>query len=54
MPNNTPKEEEKLEVRGSYETPVSFELMWKTILAWILRKNIAHRGILIVKTHDTK
>lgn len=35
-------------LRGNFETPVTFEIVWKTIWAWITRKNLVHKDVLIV------
>lgn len=38
----------EIEIRGSFETRVSFELMYKTVWAWIRGARLKHNDVLIV------
>lgn len=42
----------KDEPRGSFETPVSFELMWKTVYAWIRGATIKHKNVKLQVKDD--
>lgn len=38
---------------SSFETPVRFELVWKTLLAWIFNKNLVMHNIQVqLKDHE--
>lgn len=39
------------EIRASYTSSVSFEMVWKTFLAWITRRDITHRNVLLTQNN---
>jgi len=36
------------EIRGSFTSPVTWEMVYKTFWAWITKRDIVHKDILIV------
>lgn len=44
-----PKNEEKDELRGTYTTPVNFQMVYLYFWAWLTNKKVVIKDILMIK-----